>query len=66
MNVRLNVATKPLESQRRHLSPRPHPDRVLSAISLTPRPTAGHSTAIDLATNASGAMTNVIIRHFRT
>src|ERR1700732_3240461 len=32
----------------------PHPDRVLSAISRPPRPTAGHSTAIDLATNASG------------
>jgi len=28
--------------------------RVLSAISRTPRPTAGHSTAIDLPTNASG------------
>jgi hypothetical protein len=32
----------------------PQPDRVVSAISRTPRPTAGHSTAIDLATNASG------------
>jgi hypothetical protein len=38
----------------RHLPLRPDPDRVFSATSRTPRPTAVHSTAIDLTTNASG------------